>query len=120
MPAFVFDTHKAVRTLAAAGMEEPVAEAVVETMNGAVTEGVATKADIARLEGDIAAVKSDIARVEGNVVKLEGDIADVKSDVATTNSRLDVMKAEISSIKWVLGFLSTFVLLIAGRLFGVF
>ncbi len=58
MPAYAFDTLKAMRVLTAAGMQEPVAEAVVTTMNDAVTEGVATKADIAGLKTEIAALKS--------------------------------------------------------------
>ena len=82
MPAYAFDTLKAMRTLTDAGMQEPVAEAVVATMNGAVTEGVATKADLANLE-----------------------------------SRL---MTEISSIKWVLGFLAAMQILMAGRMFGAF
>ena len=62
MPAHAFDTLKAMRTLTDAGMHEPVAEAVVTTMNDAVTEGVAAKADIvdlkAELKADIAALKA--------------------------------------------------------------
>ncbi len=85
MPAYAFDTLKAMRTLTDAGMQEPVAEAVVTTMNDAVTEGVATKADIAKING-----------------------------------RLDVLKTEISSIKWVLGFLAAMQILMAGRMFGAF
>ena len=50
MPAHAFDTLKAMRILTVAGMQEPVAEAVVTTMNDAVTEGVATKADIAEIK----------------------------------------------------------------------
>ena len=111
MAAFAFDTHKAVRTLADAGMAAPVAEAVVETMNGAVADSVAAKADVAD-------VKTDIVKIEGSVARLEGDIADVKTDVAKTNGRLDAMKAEISSIEWALGFISTVVLLMAGPMFG--
>ncbi len=58
MPAYTFDTLKAMRTLTDAGMQEPVAEAVVATMNDAVTEGVATKADIVNLRAEL---KADIA-----------------------------------------------------------
>ncbi len=55
MPAHAFDTLKAMRILTAAGMQEPVAEAVVTTMNDAVTEGVATKADIVNLRAELKA-----------------------------------------------------------------
>ena len=53
MPAHAFDTLKAMRVLTGAGMQEPVAEAVVTTMNDAVTEGVATKADIVNLRAEL-------------------------------------------------------------------
>ena len=58
MPAHACDTLKAMRVLTAAGMQEPVAEAVVTTMNDAVTEGVATKADIAELKVGMAVLKA--------------------------------------------------------------
>lgn len=48
-----FDTLTAARTLQAAGMEAAHAEAIVATMSQAVTEGVATKADIADLKADL-------------------------------------------------------------------
>lgn len=48
-----FGTLTAARTLQAAGMEAAHAEAIVATMSQAVTEGVATKADIADLKADL-------------------------------------------------------------------
>ena len=48
-----FDTLTAARALQAAGMEAAHAEAIVATMSQAVTEGVATKADIADLKADL-------------------------------------------------------------------
>ena len=65
MPAYAFDTLKAMRTLTGAGMQEPVAEAVVTTMNDAVTEGVATKADLANLESRLMTEISTIEWVLG-------------------------------------------------------
>ena len=44
-----FDTHKAVKALCNAGFNGAQAEAVVEQINGAVNENLATKADLARL-----------------------------------------------------------------------
>ena len=57
MPAFPFDPLKAARALTAAGAKEPLAEAIVTTMNDAVTEGVATKADVAELKAGISAIE---------------------------------------------------------------
>lgn len=91
-----FDTLKAARALTAAGAKEPLAEAIVTTMNEAVAEGAATKADIAEVKAELAEVK-----------------AEVKGDIAG-------LKAEISAIKWVLGILAGMQLLMAGRMFGVF
>ena len=97
MTAYAFDTLKAADELIAAGIDSKHARANTAAMRDAVTEGVATKADVA---------------------KLEGDVADVKTDVAKTNGRLDAMKAEISSIEWALGFLAAIQILMAGRMFG--
>ena len=70
MPAYAFDTLKAMRTLTGAGMQEPVAEAVVTTMNDAVTEGVATKADLANLESRLMTEISTIEWVLGFVAAM--------------------------------------------------
>ena len=50
MPACAFDTLKAADALIAAGIDSTHARAITETMRDAVTEGVATKADIAELK----------------------------------------------------------------------
>ncbi len=57
MPAYAFDTLKAADALIAAGIDSPHARAITETMRDAVTEGVATKADIAELKTEISAIK---------------------------------------------------------------
>ena len=56
-PAPGFDTLTHARRLKEAGVAEAQAEARAETVRAAITEGVATKADIA-------AVRTDIARLE--------------------------------------------------------
>ena len=53
----VFDTHKAVKALCHAGFDDAQAEAVVEQINDAVNENVATKSDLERV-----ATKDDLAR----------------------------------------------------------
>ena len=67
-----FDTLTAARTLQAAGMEAAHAEAIVATMSQAVTEGVATKADIAdlraELKGDLVDLKADLLKVAIGIV----------------------------------------------------
>ena len=58
MAATVFDTLAAARKLKAAGVEAAQAEAHAETIADAIAGGgLATKTDIARLEGKIADAK---------------------------------------------------------------
>ena len=59
--SFVFDTHRAVKALAAAGFPEAQAEALVEIVGGAVGENAATKGDLDALE----------QRMEARLVSLE-------------------------------------------------
>ena len=53
MPAF--DTHKAVKALRQAGFDDVQAEAVVDQINGAVTENLVFKPDLAVTERNLAA-----------------------------------------------------------------
>ena len=83
-------------------------------------EKLATKEDVARLEGEIAALrgdvaalkndvtvlKSDVATLKGDVVTLKGDVArlesDVavlKSDVAAVKSDMEVLKGDVATLK---------------------
>lgn len=50
MATFVFDTHRAIQSLKAAGVAEAHAEAVVALFSSAFGENVATKADVERVE----------------------------------------------------------------------
>ena len=50
MATFVFDTHRAVKALAAVGFPEAQAEALVEIVGAAVGENAATKGDLDALE----------------------------------------------------------------------
>lgn len=73
--ALRIDTLKFVRRLTDAGMERPMAEAIVEGIAEADTSELATKADIGRLE---AATKADIARLEA---KIETSVADLRAEM---------------------------------------
>lgn len=57
-----FDTLTAARDLEAAGMAGPQAEAVVAAVRSAVTEGVATKSDIADVRADLAKLETRMTR----------------------------------------------------------
>lgn len=53
MTAAIFDSYAAAKRLREAGFDEGQAEAAVVVIRDAVTEGVATKTDVARLETPI-------------------------------------------------------------------
>ena len=94
-----FDTLEAADALTRAGLTEPQAKTIVAAMRRAVSDGVATKGDVAELRTEL---KGDIGAVK---VELKGDIGAVK--------------AELWAVKWVLGFVLAIVLAMAARLFGV-
>lgn len=87
-----FDTLSYARRFKEAGVDEAQAEAHAEAVRDAVTEGVATKADIVPLDAKI--------------VHLD--------------AKIDAVKAELGTVKWVLGFLAAPTLAMAARLFGAF
>ena len=65
MTSAAFDTLKAVETLREAGVEEAHAKAIAITMRDAVTEGVATKAD---LRAAVAELKADMIKAGIGIV----------------------------------------------------
>ena len=70
MTATAFDTLKTAEMLTAAGIEDAHAEAITAAMRDAVTEGVATKTDIANLENRM--LKVAIAVVAAQTVLTVG------------------------------------------------
>ena len=82
-PAVGFDTLSYARRLKDAGVDEAHAEAVRD----AITQGVATKAD---LDKGLAALKADITRVED---KMDGMAA--KTDVAKLETRIAELKVTL-------------------------
>ena len=68
-----FDTLSYARRLKEAGVDEKQAEAHAEAVRDAITQGVATKADIARLEDkmDGMATKTDVAKLETRIAELK-------------------------------------------------
>ena len=70
-PAVGFDTLSYARRLKDAGVDDVQAEAHAEAVRDAITEGVATKADIARIEDkmDGMATKADVANLETRMVR---------------------------------------------------
>ena len=74
MTALAFDTHAAIKSLTGAGFDEAQAEAIVGAVSGTVSEGVASKANIARLEGKIDGIESRLEdRIDRVAAELRAD-----------------------------------------------
>ena len=95
MSTLALDTHKAVKTLKEAGFEEAQAEAMVTTFGNAMSENVATKADIAELK---TATKADIAELKAatkaNIAELK---AATKADIAELKADVEALRAELKT-----------------------
>ncbi len=98
MSVVAFDTHAAVTALREAGFDERQAEGVVATVRDAVVEGVATRADVDRLE-DKMATGADVAEVKADVAEVKAELADVKADVAEVKAELADVKADVAEVK---------------------
>ena len=77
MATIVFDTHRAIQNLKAAGVADAQAEAMVALVSGAFGENVATKADVERLEQkleyEVRSLRSDMQAMEQRItLKLGG------------------------------------------------
>ena len=97
-----FNTHKAVKALKSSGFDEKQAEAVVETIDKAVNETVATKSDLAILGADlevqgvkIDALRETVKGIQENIDKNMATKADlvvlektVKADIANLEARM--------------------------------
>ena len=75
-----FDTLAYARRLKEAGVDEAQAEAHAEAVRDATTEGVATKADIVRLE----------AKIETGLASLKADVLKVAIGIVIANAALIV------------------------------
>ena len=87
-----FNTHEAVKALKSSGFDEKQAESVVQTINKAVNETVATKADLAILGADL---KVQGAKIEALRETVEGIQENIEKNMATKAD----LKAEISSLE---------------------
>jgi len=114
------DTHAFVKTLTAAGMPEPQAEAVTTLVTAAHEAGTArfvTKADLTDL-----ATKSDIAALESGLRECTTSIAAcaTKSELAAVESSLRLALAETKADiqKWMFGLVGGAVVLNAVTVIG--
>ena len=111
-----FNTHEAVKALKSTGFNEKQAESVVETINKAVNETVATKSDLALLVAKVAtkddikdmATKDELKALATKdelkaLAKTVEDIQDnINENMATKNdlkALAKTVKAEIASLE---------------------
>ena len=94
MTAAAFDTHAAVKALQAAGFDEKQAEAVTATIGDAVTEGVASKADIVRLEARIDVLDSKVEALNDKIEALDGKI---DSKIEALDSKVEALDSKIEA-----------------------
>ena len=87
----IFDTLKAAQELRKTGFEDRQAEAVVETISKAVSETVATKADLQLVRSDIGLLRSefDLLRSE----------AATKADLQLVRSDVDLLRSEMAALE---------------------
>ena len=87
----VFDTHRFVRDMVAAGMAEPIAETLAEKQLEMLSGDLATRVELAQVEANL---KTEIARVE----------AGLKTDLAATKTSL---------VKWMVTIMTAYTAAIA-------
>ena len=89
----IFDTLKAAQELRKTGFEDRQAEAVVETISKAVSETVATKADLQLVRSEMA-MNADLQLLRSDVELLRSEMATkadlqlLRSEVGTTQIRV--------------------------------
>ena len=87
-----FDTLAYARRLKEAGVDDAQAEAHAEAVRDAVTEGVATKAD---LETSIAGLRADL---KAGVMHLEGRIEGLEGKIESCATKADVFKVALGAV----------------------
>ena len=93
-----FNTHEAVKALKGSGFDEKQAESVVETINKAVNETVATKADLAVLGADLAILGADLKVQGAKIEALRETVGGIKENMATKDE-LKVLTKTVEGIQ---------------------
>ena len=89
-----FNTHEATKALKSSGFDEKQAEAVVETIDKAVNETVATKADLAILGADLKIQAAKIDALRETVEGIQENMA-TKSDLAVLTKTVEGIQENI-------------------------
>ena len=92
----IFDTLKAAQELRKTGFEDRQAEAVVETISKAVSETVATKADLQLLGSEVGTLRSDVESLRSEMAT-KADLQLVRSDIDLLRSRFEMQRQSVDS-----------------------
>ena len=93
----IFDTLKAAQELRKTGFEDRQAEAVVETISKAVSETVATKADLQLVRSDFKLLRSEMA-TKADLQLLRSEVGTLKSEVGTLTSEVGTLTSEVGTL----------------------
>ena len=89
MAEYGFDTLEAAEALAAAGMAEAHAKAIATTMRKAVTQGVATGADVRRVEDRMTSLEDRMTSLEDRIAAVEENMV-TKADLRRLEDGIEV------------------------------
>lgn len=88
--SFSLDTHTMVKDLIAAGFTEKQAEAHVSTLSGFIRYNLATKADVAKIERDIAELRKE-TKTDIETLRKE-----TKTEIANVRKDIELMKRDLT------------------------
>ena len=108
MSAMAFDTLKTSKDLTAAGFEPAQAEALANVIATSLTSGVATKEDVAKLDGKI---DSAASRLDG---KIDSAVSRLEGKIEALSNRVD---GRLNLHQWMIGVTITLNLAILVKLF---
>ena len=94
----IFDTLKAAQELRKTGFEDRQAEAVVETISKAVSETVATKADLQLVRSEMA-TNADLQLVRSDFKLLGSDFKLLGSEFDLLRSEFDLLRSEVGKLR---------------------
>ena len=93
----IFDTLKAAQELKKTGFEDRQAEAVVETISKAVSETVATKADLQLVRSEMA-MNADLQLLRSDVELLRSEMA-TKADLQLLGSEVGTLRSDVELLR---------------------
>ena len=93
----IFDTLKAAQELRKTGFEDRQAEAVVETISKAVSETVATKADLQLVRSEMA-MNADLQLLRSDVELLRSEMA-TKADLQLLGSEVGTLRSDVELLR---------------------